>query len=112
MSVGEKKDFNGLQLILREFKGDTNNPAVVVELAETGEKSPLITREKKLMHVDGYMTSMRYPPENRNFFNYRKGDLVPFGGEDYKIVAIRADEVVLSAQSNQKKKKKKFKPSP
>lgn len=37
------------------------------------------------------------------FTNRRVNDQIRFGGEDYKIVAINNDEVVLSALQNNKK---------
>ena len=38
------------------------------------------------------------------------GSVVEFGGEDYIIVAIHQNEVILSAQSNQKKTTLRYAP--
>jgi Lhr-like helicase len=52
--------------------------------------------------VDGHLADLRYPPENRNWSNRREGDRLTFGGEEYNIVAINENEVVLSARSGKK----------
>ena len=107
MSVGEKKD----PVILREIKGPPDNPtAVVLEMIDTGDQIT-ITKDKPFKRVDGYVVDMKYPPENRTFLNRRVDNSIMFGGNEYKIVAITQDEIVLSA-SNQKHLTIKFSATP
>ena len=107
VSVGEKKE----PFILREAKGPADNPtALVLELTDTGEQVS-ISKDKPFRRVDGYMVDMKYPPENRTFQNRRIDSTIFFGGNEYKIVAITQDEVVLSAP-NQKKWTIKFSAAP
>ena len=107
VSVGEKKE----PFILREAKGPADNPtALVLELTDTGEQGS-ISKDKPFRRVDGYMVDMKYPPENRTFQNRRIDSTIFFGGNEYKIVAITQDEVVLSAP-NQKKWTIKFSAAP
>jgi hypothetical protein len=49
------------------------------------------------------MVDLKYAPENKSWINRRVGASLSFNGEDYNIVAITENEVVLSAKSNQKK---------
>ena len=107
LGVGEKKD----PLILRAAKGPAENPtALELELTDTGDQIS-INREKPFRRVDGYVVDLKYAPENRNFPNKRVDTSITFGGNEYKIVAITADEVILSA-SNQKKLTIKFSAAP
>jgi hypothetical protein len=100
VSPGEKKDPFTL---LPEISGPPLTPvALTLELADTGEKVK-ISKDKPYQRVDGYMVDMKYPPENKNFINRRVGDRVQISGEEYNIVAITENEVVLSARSNGKK---------
>jgi hypothetical protein len=88
--------------VFKENKGTTEEPELVLELADTGEKASLF-KDKPFQRVDGYKTDLSYPPETRNFTEKRVGDSIALGGEDYNIVAISQSEVVLSARSNQKR---------
>ena len=107
VSVGEKKE----PFVLREEKGPPENPtALVLELTDTGEPVS-ISKEKPFRRVDGYMVDMKYPPENRTFTSKRLDSTIFFGGNEYKVVAITQDEVVLSAP-NQKKWTIKFSAAP
>jgi hypothetical protein len=56
------------------------------------------------------VTDLKYPPENKTFPGLRVNSVISFGGDSYTIVDIKADEVVLSAQSNQKRYTKSFSP--
>jgi hypothetical protein len=55
---------------------------------------------------------LRFSPENKNFANRRVGDRLSIAGEEYNIVAISENEVVLSAKSNQKKWTIKYNAAP
>lgn len=85
-----------------EVKGTPEDPSqIIVQLNDTTERA-VITKEKPFTRVDGYMADLRYDPEKKSWSDKRVGAVLPFNGEDYKIVAINANEVVLSAP-NQKK---------
>jgi hypothetical protein len=98
--------------VLREVKGPAENPTqVILELNDTGERVA-ITREQPYRRVDGYMADLRYEPEKKSWTNRRVGMTITFNGEDYNIVAINQNEVVLSARSNQKKWTVKYNAAP
>ena len=75
---------------------------VVLELNDTGQRVT-VTKEQPFRRVDGYMVDLKYAPENKTWTNRRVGASLSFNGEEYNIVAITENEVVLSAKSNQKK---------
>ena len=85
-----------------EVKGKPDDPSqIIVQLNDTTEHA-VITKDKPFTRVDGYMADLRYDPERKSWNDRRTGAVLPFNGEDYKIVAINKNEVVLSAP-NQKK---------
>lgn len=89
--------------VIREVKGPAEDPELVLELADSGE-SITISKAKPFRRIDGYTVDLRYPLENRPpWVGRRVGDQLKFAGEDYNIVAITKNEVVVSAKSNQKK---------
>jgi len=97
-AVGDKKDL----FTLNSIKGDPLNPdAVELTLVDSGEKV-MVSKAKPFQRVDAYTADLRYPPENKNFLNRRQGSLLTFNGENYNIFAIRAGDVILSSQANQK----------
>ena len=91
---------------VRNVSAPTDNPANVTLTLELNDSGQMVkvTKETPFRRIDGYTVDLRYPPENKSFPpNRRVGQTLPFNGEDYNIVAITANEVVLSAKSNQKK---------
>jgi hypothetical protein len=106
ISKGEKND----AFALVDVKGAPENPdQLVLKLADTGETA-VVTTGKPFQRVDGYSADLKYDPENKKFLNRREGAPLSFGGADYIVVAIDADEVILSAQSNQKKTTLRYAP--
>ncbi len=89
---------------LRGVKATPNptNVVVLLELNDTRKRVEL-SKDQPFRRVDGYMVDLKYPPESKTWKNRRVGAKLPFNGEEYNIVAISEDEVVLSAKSNQKK---------
>jgi len=84
-----------------------------LDLSDTPDKPIVISgKDKPFKRVDGYMADLRYVPEDRRFVGRRVGDRITLAGEDYNIVAITENEVVLSAKSNQKKWTIKYSPTP
>jgi hypothetical protein len=100
-SLGTKND----TFTLRDVKTPPGNPTnitVILELNDTRQRVE-VSKEQPFRRVDGYMVDLKYAPESKTWTSRRIDAPLPFGGEDYKIVAITEDEVVLSANSNQKK---------
>jgi hypothetical protein len=88
-----------------EVKGKPDDPsAIVVQLNDSGEKG-VITKDQPFRRVDGYMADLHYDLEKKNWTHRRVNSQPPLSlnGEDYNIVAINQNEVVLSAKSNGKK---------
>lgn len=99
--LNDKDKDNTFQVI--EVKGKPEEPdQVFLQLSDTGDKAA-ISKAKPFTRVDSYMASISYEPENRKWKDQRLGAKLTFNGEDYNIVAITQNEVVLSAKSNQKK---------
>jgi hypothetical protein len=102
--LNEKKDKEGI--IVTKANGPLDDPAsVVLELLDTGEKVTLTKQSKEVPYkrIDGYAADVSYPPEKMAKKNQRVGEVLRFNSEDYKIVAINPNELILSANSNQKK---------
>jgi hypothetical protein len=100
-SLGEKKDF----FILSEVNGDPSDPSgLVLKLTDNGDMVT-VSKDKPFQRVENYAGDLKYDLEKpvKNFAGLRAGSRLSFGGEDYIVVAVDADEVILSAQSNQKK---------
>ena len=103
-AVNEKKDL----FTITQAKGDPVSPDELdLKLADTGETA-VITKNpdgnyKPFRRADAYTADLRFDPENKTFKGRRVGQVLPFGEEQYIIVAINQNEVILSAQSNQKK---------
>jgi hypothetical protein len=96
---------------LISVKGSPNDPSqLVVTLNDTGEQA-IISKDKPFQRVDGYMADLKYDLEKKSWVNKRVGQTLPFNGEEYNIVAISQNEVVLSAK-NQKKWTIKYNPGP
>jgi hypothetical protein len=97
--VGDKTDV----FTLREVKGKPEDPSqAILVLNDTGD-TVVLSKEQPFRRVDGYMADLVYKPENRTWPGKRVGNSIAFNNEDYNIVAITKNEVVLSAKSNQKK---------
>jgi hypothetical protein len=99
--LGDKKD----AFAVRDIKVAPDSPTnatVILELNDTAQRVTL-TRDQPFRRIDGYMVDLKYAPEAKTWTNRRVGSTLSFNGEDYNIVAITENEVVLSAKSNQKK---------
>lgn len=98
-SLNEKND----AFTIRSVNGPPDNPtSLVLDLTDTGDKA-ILSKDKPFRRVDGYMADLKYDPENKKWYNQRVGADLKFDDDDYIIVAISQNEVVLSAKSNQKK---------
>jgi len=98
-SVGEKNE----TFTITSISGPPGNPTqLILRLTDTGERA-ILSQGKPFRRVDGYMADLKYSPGGNNWQDQRVGDDLKFAGDDYIIVAISRNEVVLSAKSNQKK---------
>ncbi len=98
-SVGEKNE----AFTITDVQGPPADPTqLILQLTDSGETATL-SREKPFHRVDGYLVDLKYRPEGKSWDSQRVGGDLKFAGDDYIIVAINRNEVVLSAASNQKK---------
>jgi len=88
---------------LVEIKGPAEDPTeLVLQLADTKEMVS-IAKTKEFKKVMGYEAELKYPVENKNYPNLRVGANITVAGDQYNIIAISENEVVLSARLNDKK---------
>lgn len=88
-----------------EVKGNPDDPSqLVVEMKDT-RQTGVITKDKPFERVGGYQADMYYDLEKKPFTKRRVNSQPPlsFNGEEYNIVSITQNEVVLAAKSNGKK---------
>lgn len=98
LSVGEKD----AELSLISAAGSADNPQVTVQIVGSGEQVT-ISKTKSFSEVTGHAADLFYPVQNRRWNDVRVGAMINLNGNDYKVVVIDANEVVISAQANQKK---------
>ena len=88
---------------LREIKGTPEDPTeLILELADTKERVS-VAKSKDFKRAVGYEVDLKYPVENKSYPKLRLGSTVTVAGDQYIIVAISENEVVLSARLNDKK---------
>ena len=105
--IGDKNDTFKVEAAY----GPADNPTnVVLILSDSGEKAS-ISKDITFQRIDGYLSDLKYPPENKSWAARRVGQSLAFNNEDYKIVAINKDEVILSSSIG-KKTTIKFNPAP
>jgi len=100
-SVGEKNEV----FTITDVSGSPTDPAqlkLYLILKDTGERATL-SKDQPFRRVDGYAADIKYDLEKRTWQAQRVGADLKFAGDDYIIVAINQDAVILSAKSNQKK---------
>ena len=102
-SINDKKDV----FVIREVKGPVDNPTeLVLELNDTAEHV-VVKKGVPFKQVDGYTADLKYEPERKTWSGVRAGVApkppIIVAGEEYIIVAITKNEVVLSAKLNNKK---------
>ena len=95
---------NTAVFVLRDVKAPEDPAAMefVVELKDTGE-NVTFTPTQPYQRVEGYEADLRYDVEGKTFENVRQGAQLRLSGENYNIVAIKPDEVLLSADSNDRR---------
>ena len=96
---GEKKDL----FTITKVVGKPENPdALILKLADTGEEVTL-SKSQPYRRVDGYMADLKYDRENRSWTRRRVGDALRFARDEFTIVDIESNSVIISAQSNQRR---------
>jgi len=99
ISVGEKNN----TFLLVSANGSPDSPQLVLQMNNSGETVNL-SKIQPHQSVDGYTADLTYPPLTKKWDNSRVGDVLKnIDGDDYIVVVIDQNEVVLSAESNQKK---------
>jgi hypothetical protein len=99
--LGDKNEI----FALRDVKVSPSNPTnvtVVLEMNDTGQRME-VAKDQPFRRVEGYMVDLKYGPETKTWTGRRVNAQLGFNGEEYNIVAITENEVVLSAKSNSKK---------
>jgi len=99
-AVGEKNET--FQLL--SVNGPRENPTnLVLLLQDTGETNN-VSKEQPFKRVDGYKASIRYDPERKSWNDQRVGSppLKFNNEEEYKIVAISSNEVILQSSNGKK----------
>jgi hypothetical protein len=88
---------------LKEIKGPPEDPTeLILELTDTKERVS-IAKGKDFKRAVGFEVDLKYPVENRDFKNLRINSTFTLAGDQYIVVAISENEVVLSARLNDKK---------
>lgn len=87
--------------VIRGVKGPPDQVELSIQLNDS-EGLVTVSKAKPFKREDGYMADLKYPPENRTWTNQRVGSRIRIANEDYNVVAIAANEVVLSAPSGKK----------
>jgi hypothetical protein len=101
LSPGQKEQAKE-PLLLLSVSGSPDKPVLAVEILETGEKVT-VALDKPFQEVESYEADLTYPPETRHWNSQRVGATLKFGNNNYNIVVIDQNEVVISAESNQKR---------
>jgi hypothetical protein len=88
---------------LREIKGPPEDPTELVLEMPDGTTKVSLSKDKPYTQVEGYEAELKYTIDGKTFPNLRVNSPLRFQGEDYIVVAITPNEVVVSARSNDKK---------
>ncbi len=109
LAIGGKND----TFTLLAVHGPVENPTnLVIQLNDADEPVKMNgTNGPPYKRIDGYMADLKYEPEKREWKERRVDMVISLNGEDYKIVSISENEVVLSSARNQKKTTIKFNPA-
>lgn len=102
------KEHKGESITLLAVKGPAEKPTELdLEWNEPGDmmgEAFSISPEKPFKKIEAYAADLKYPPENKTWTDRRVGSRpLQFANDTYNIVAITESNVVVSAQSNNKK---------
>ena len=97
--LNDKKDL----FKITEVKGPAEDPEeLMLELTEN-QQVISISKAKPFQRAEAYAADLRYDPDSKNFPNQRVDNIITFGGESYKIIAITDKDVRVSAISTEKR---------
>lgn len=107
------KEHNTDLLTLLQVNGPPDKPTqLIFEWNEAGDmKGDTITvgPDKPFRKVEAYAADLKYPPDNNKIWTDRRvGSELTFANARYKIVAISPTNVVVLAESNNKKTTRPF----
>jgi len=104
LGKGEKKEYGEKKetFALVEVQGPAENPTTLVLEFSDSDRQIIISREKPFRRVDGHTADLRYAPENKTFMNRRVGDKILVAGEEYTIVNITENDVVVQGKNLKK----------
>ncbi len=105
LSVGE----HDAALSLISVTGPADNPQLLLQIIASGDQVP-VTMKKPFSTIVGYAADLSYPPENKHWYDQRVGAMINLNRNDYKVVVIDMNEVVISAESNHKKTTLQYQP--
>jgi hypothetical protein len=105
LSAGDKDE----ALSLISAGGSATDPQLSLQILSSGETVSL-GQNKPYQEVDGYAADLAYPPEGKKWNDQRVGGDLKFNRSEYKVVVIDPNEVVISAESNQKKTTLSYQP--
>jgi len=91
--------------LLKEVRGDVQVDAtlVLVWVEDESNEELLVSKAMPNEKVTDYMVDLSYPPDNIEFKGKRVNDAIAIAGENYIIIAITENQVVMSAERNQKR---------
>jgi hypothetical protein len=95
---------------LDAVKGPPENPDQLVLILADTQTNAIVSKDKPFRRVDAYSADLRYDLGNYRGTGLRAGDHLSFAGDDYNVIAIGENEVILLAQSNQKKYSLRYAP--
>src|SRR5262249_33987556 len=97
--IGEKNDTFQLLSVNGPRENPTNLVFMLLDTMETNN----VSKEQPFKRVDGYKADIRYDPERKSWHDQRVGSPpLRFNDEDYKIVAIGSNEVILQSPNGRK----------
>ena len=98
-SVGGKNE----GFTLKEVKGPPENPDQLVLMLADTQATATLSKDKPFRRVDAYSADLKYDLGNFSRAGLRVGDHLSFAGDDYNVIDVQSNAVILLAQSNQKK---------
>jgi len=75
----------------------------VFKLIQKDNQEAIVKKGHPYVSTEAYRVDLSYPIENTMFPNKATGDTITLHKEDFIIVDIKPDQVVLSARSNNKR---------
>ena len=99
-SLGRNEGFT-----LKEVKGPPENPDQLVLTLPDAQAAATLSKDKLFRRVDAYSADLKYDFDKPPYVGtgLRVGDHMAFGGDNYNVIDIQSNTMILLAQSNQKK---------